>query len=137
MIVRGQDVVRICAKHKKRAVPIYSHCVGCEIEGLRESEAALRTENAALRKESEFYRAQCDMRDEWRDKVESELAALKDEIAQRQDTEDSLTKWVHDLGEELDALKDAARVALIDWRCCIVTGQSDAYDALAALVGEE
>jgi hypothetical protein len=36
-----------------------------------------------------------------------------------------------------NALKDAARVALIDWRCCIVTGQSDAYDTLAALVGEE
>ena len=35
--------------------------------------------------------------------------ALKDEIVQRQDTEDSLTKWVHDLGEKLDALKEALK----------------------------
>jgi multidrug resistance efflux pump len=39
------------------------------------------------------------------------------------------------LRSELAALKAAARAALIDWRCCIITSQSDAYNALAALVG--
>ena len=39
--------------------------------------------------------------------LRAELDALKDEIAQRQDTEASLTKWVHDLGEELAALREA------------------------------
>lgn len=48
MLVRGQDVVRICERHRRHAVPIYNHCVGCEIEGLRESEAALHTDYAAL-----------------------------------------------------------------------------------------
>ena len=40
--------------------------------------------------------------------LRARAARLEDEIAQRQDTEASLTKWVHDLGEELDALKEAA-----------------------------
>ena len=48
MLVRGQDAVGICEKHRKHAVPIYNHCVGCEIEGLRESEAALRARVARL-----------------------------------------------------------------------------------------
>ena len=37
----------------------------------------LRAENDTLRNEARVYREQCAMRDEWRDKVEAELAALK------------------------------------------------------------
>ena len=33
--------------------------------------------------------------------------ALVDEIAQRQETEDSLARWVHDLGVKYDALREA------------------------------
>lgn len=38
----------------------------------------LRAENDTLRNEARVYRAQCAMGDEWRDKIEGELAALKD-----------------------------------------------------------
>ena len=38
----------------------------------------LRAEADTLRNESRVYRAQCDMANEWRDKIERELGALKD-----------------------------------------------------------
>lgn len=38
-------------------------------------------------------------------KLRTDLDKLNDEIAQRQDTENSLTKWVHELVAELDAVK--------------------------------
>lgn len=37
----------------------------------------------------------------------SDYMELEEEIVQRQDTEDSLTKWVDSLGIELDELKEA------------------------------
>lgn len=76
----------------------------------------LRVENDALRNESRVYRAQCAMRDEWRDKLEGELAALRDAarpvVAMRKRLEDDTRK-----GDFED-----------EW--------IDALDALAALVGE-
>ena len=34
-------------------------------------------------------------------------------------------------------LREAAKAAKVDWECCILTGQSTAYDELARLCGEE
>jgi hypothetical protein len=32
----------VCAKHKKNPVKIYKQCIGCEVEGYRDENAALR-----------------------------------------------------------------------------------------------
>ena len=34
-------------------------------------------------------------------------------------------------------LREAVKAAKVDWECCILTGQSTAYDNLARLCGEE
>lgn len=64
---------QVAANYENNAMAIYLTECADEIQ-------RLRAENATLRKESEFYRAQCDMRDEWRDKIEAELAALKEAL---------------------------------------------------------
>ena len=44
---------------------------------------------------------------------------------------------IADLRAELAELREAAKAAKVDWECCILTGQSTAYDNLARLCGEE
>lgn len=80
---------------------------------------ALRAENDTLRKESEFYRAQCDMRDKLRDKVEAEIAALKDAAK-------GLIA-IHRRHKDLIVYSDQDYIDI--W--------SERVGALAALVGEE
>ena len=71
----------------------------------------------------------------------SRYNALVEEIAQRQETEESLTKWVHDLGIKYDALEEAARPVAEWWKYkdthCDVMPVPMLLDRLAALVGEE
>ena len=67
---------------------------------------------------------------------DADYVALRDELAALKYSNDGFANLCHDMERQLAALKDAVRAALIDWRCCIITSQSDAYNALAALVGE-
>ena len=83
----------------------------------------LRAENDTLRNEARVYRAQCDMRDEWRDKIEGELAALREAVAwERECSQDirPLVAWadlyvrhgedyVDAVADDLCTIQDAAR----------------------------
>ena len=69
------DAVRYCQANMDRmGVMPTGQAVGALIIG---EINALRAENETLRNEARVYRAQCAMRDEWRDKIEGELAALR------------------------------------------------------------
>ena len=110
------DAVRYCQANMDRmGVMPTGQAVGALIIG---EINALRAENDTLRNEARVYREQCAMRDEWRDKIEGELAALR----------------------------DAARPIAQFWKGCGVQGvvrgtnpplEEKHLDALAALVGEE
>ena len=66
---------------------------------------ALRTENDTLRQESEFYRKQCDMRDEWRDKVEARVARLEEALRRIASIE------FQEFGGDWDEIEEAQDIA--------------------------
>ena len=91
----------------------------------------LRAENDTLRNEARVYRKQCDMANGWRDKIEAELAALKEAAR-------PVVGWYtrskrhfpdefrpRDIALEYDGPHGRIKVACLE------------LDALAALVGED
>lgn len=101
------DAVRYCQEnmHRMGVMPT-GQAVGALI--IAEIQR-LRAENDTLRDESRVYREQCDMANEWRDKIEGELTALKEVVA-----------WIYRKNYALSKREIIERV-----------------NALAALVGEE
>ena len=72
------DAVRWCRTMAKAHWKRNEHDISSTFRTVAEEIDRLRAENDTLRNEARVYRKQCDMRDEWRDKIEAELAALKE-----------------------------------------------------------
>ena len=75
------DAVRWCRTMAKAHWQRNEHDISSTFRTVAEEIDRLRAENDALRNEARVYRAQCAMRDEWRDKIEGELATLKEVVA--------------------------------------------------------
>jgi hypothetical protein len=84
----------VCAKHKATPVKIYKQCVGCEIEGYRDENTALRSRLAEVEAQ--------------RDGLREIVQNLIDEDPNEQVTEGGgtvLDLWRHDAREALTKLE--------------------------------
>ena len=118
------DAVRWCRTMAKAHWQRNEFDISSTFRTVAEEIDRLRAENDTIRNEARVYRKQCDMRDEWRDKIEGELTALKEAMRAK------------DAGYV--ALRVAAGSLLSDvdkyYRCADI---GDSRDKLAELVGEE
>lgn len=71
------DAVRWCRTMAKAHWQRNEHDISSTFRTVAEEIDRLRAENDTLRNEARVYREQCAMRDEWRDKIEGELTALR------------------------------------------------------------
>lgn len=105
---------------------------GCEVcnqeralDCAKETIEELRAENDTLRNEARVYRAQCDMANEWRDKIEADLAALKEAAR-------PVVKWWNSSPDGIPMRQGATEIMGLMTR-----KEAENLDALAALAGEE
>lgn len=94
---------------KQNAIPYTKErCLKAAIYELVDDHEALKREVVELREHNKYLESRVSEESDYATLL-TRHNALVDEVAQRQETEDSLTKWIYNLGVKYDALVESVK----------------------------